>query len=113
MRQTGAYTWLFQRVSGVFLFLLVLVHFTLTHFMGYEKRLYDQVIDRMNNPLWKTFDLVLLFLALYHGLYGVWSVVGDYVTKDSWRIICLIGLVTLGVVMFMLGTVTLLSIPGV
>ena len=110
MRQTGSYTWLFQRVSGALLFVLIAVHFVLTHYMGFEKRMYAQVVQRLNNPLWKTFDLLILSLALYHGLYGVWSIINDHIEKDILRIVCLVAIVTVGTVLFTLGVVTILTI---
>jgi len=109
MRRTGSLTWLLQRLSGVILFVMLVVHFTLMHYMGFEKRLYADVLRRLSNPLWKTFDLVFLSLALYHGWYGVWAVVQDYLTRDVWRIVCLIVIVTVGLSLFSLGLVTIVS----
>ncbi|MCX6340183.1 MAG: succinate dehydrogenase, hydrophobic membrane anchor protein [Candidatus Aureabacteria bacterium] len=109
MRQTGSYTWLFQRLSGALLFVMLAAHFILMHYMGFEKRLYADVLRRLSNPLWKTFDLVFLSLALYHGWYGVWAVAQDYLMRDAWRIICLIVIVTLGCILFSLGLVTIVS----
>jgi len=109
MRQTGSYTWLLQRLSGVILFVLLVVHFALMHYMGFEKRLYADVLRRLSNPLWKTFDLIFLSLALSHGWYGVWAVVQDYVRRDAWRIVCLTVIITIGLSLFSLGLVTIVS----
>ncbi len=87
-----------------------MVHFVLTHYMGLEKRMYDQVVQRLDSPLWKTFDILLLSLALYHGLLGVWSVASDHLKGGFWRIALLIALVIAGGVLFTLGAVTVLSI---
>lgn len=111
MRQTGSYGWLFQRVSGVILFVLLVVHFVLMHYMGGEKKLYADVLRRLSNPYWKTFDLVFLMLGLYHGWYGVWGIVGDYVRSDSRRIMALILIVTAALMLFSLGAVTILTFP--
>lgn len=109
MRETGSWGWLFQRLSGVLLAVLVIVHFVLMHYAGFERRLYADVLTRLSNPLWKTFDLVFLSLALYHGWYGVWGIVGDYCRKDLWRIAWLIVIVTAALVLFSLGLVTVLA----
>ncbi len=109
MRRTESLMWLLQRLSGVILFAMLAVHFGLMHYMGFEKRLYADVLRRLSNPLWKTFDLVFLTLALYHGWYGVWAVVQDYLTRDAWRIVCLIVIVTVGISLFSLGLVTIVS----
>ncbi len=109
MRRTGAYGWLFQRVSGMALFVMIVVHFFLMHYMGGEKRMYADVVRRLANPSWKTFDLVLLSLGLYHGWNGVWGVVGDYVGRESLRILCLVLIVAAGLGLFSLGLVTILT----
>jgi succinate dehydrogenase / fumarate reductase membrane anchor subunit len=112
MRQTGSYGWLFQRVSGVILFVMLIAHFILMHYMGGEKRLYADIVHRLSNPLWKTFDLAFLGLALYHGWYGVWGIVEDYVRRDSVRVACLALIVTAALALFSLGLVTIVTFHG-
>jgi succinate dehydrogenase / fumarate reductase membrane anchor subunit len=112
MRQTGSYGWLFQRLSGVILFVLLLVHFVLMHYLGGEKKMYADVVRRLSNPHWKTFDLVFLGLGLYHGWYGVWGIVGDYVRNGAVRILSLVLIVTAALVLFSLGLVTILAFHG-
>ena len=112
MKKTGTYGWLFQRVTGLALFALIMVHFGLMHYMGPEKRMYADVVRRLSNPLWKTFDLLILTLALYHGLNGLWGIVEDYVGRASLRVGLLVAIVTLGAVLFGLGSVTILSVAG-
>jgi succinate dehydrogenase / fumarate reductase membrane anchor subunit len=109
MRQTGSWGWLFQRVSGVILFVLVIVHFVLMHYMGGEKKLYADVLRRLSNPYWKTFDIIFLSLGLYHGWYGVWGIMEDYVKKDAVRIVGLVLIVTAALALFALGFVTVVS----
>ena len=109
MRRTGSYGWLFQRVSGVILFVMLIAHFVLMHYMVGEKRLYAEVLRRLSNPLWKTFDVAFLSLALYHGWYGVWGIVEDYVGRDSVRIACLVLIVTAALALFSLGSVTIVT----
>jgi succinate dehydrogenase / fumarate reductase membrane anchor subunit len=91
------------------LFIMLIAHFILMHFMGGEKRLYADVLQRLSNPLWKTFDLLFLSLALYHGWYGIWGIVEDYVKRDSARIACLVLIVTAALVLFSLGFVTIVT----
>jgi len=109
MRRTGSYGWLFQRVSGVMLFVMLIAHFILMHFMGGEKRLYADVLQRLSNPLWKTFDLVFLSLALYHGWYGVWGIIEDYVGRGALRVACLVIVMTAVLALFSLGFVTIVT----
>ncbi|MCX6357093.1 MAG: succinate dehydrogenase, hydrophobic membrane anchor protein [Candidatus Aureabacteria bacterium] len=108
-RQTGSIGWFLQRLSGGLIFALILVHFSLMHYMGPEKRLYADVVRRFQNPLWKSFDLVFLTLCLCHGWYGVWEIVGDYVRSDSLKILALILIVIAAAGLFSIGLVTVLT----
>ena len=108
MRQTGVYSWLFQRISGVVLLFCLAVHFYLMHYMGFEMRLHADVLQRLRNPMWKSFYMIFLVLGLFHGLNGTWSIAVDYIKKDAWRITCLILVVTLGTFFFLLGAITIL-----
>jgi len=91
------------------LFVMLITHFILMHFMGGERRLYADILQRLSNPLWKTFDLVFLSLALYHGWYGIWGIVEDYVDRGSARIACLVLIATAALVLFSLGFVTIVT----
>lgn len=113
MGKTGSTGWLLQRLSGVLLFVLLVTHFVLMHYMGPEKRLYADVARRFANPLWKTFDLVFLTLALSHGWYGVWGIVQDYVRNGTARILALVLIVTAGLALFSIGIVTVLTFQAV
>jgi len=109
MKTTGSWWWLIQRLSGVALLLLIVVHFALMHYFGFEKRLYADVLRRLSNPLWKTFDLVFLSLGLYHGFYGLWGIVGDCCRSDRARIAFFILFAMSGLALYSLGLVTILS----
>jgi succinate dehydrogenase hydrophobic membrane anchor protein len=111
MRQTGSYAWLFQMVSGVLLVICLFVHFFMLHYMGFEQRLHDEVVTRLESPVWKSFYLLFLSLGLFHGFNGAWAVVVDYVKRDVWRIGAFVIIVTLAVSLFLLGAVTILSFP--
>jgi succinate dehydrogenase / fumarate reductase membrane anchor subunit len=113
MSNSGSIGWLLQRVSGALLFVLLVTHFVLMHFLGPEKRLYADVARRFANPLWKTFDLAFLALALSHGWYGVWGVVQDYVRNGAVRILALVLIVTAALALFSIGIVTILSFQAV
>lgn len=109
MNRTGSTGWLLQRVSGLLLFVLVVAHFALTHYMGPEKRMYADVARRFANPLWKAFDLSLLCLALAHGCYGIWGVVQDYLRSKTARVVALVFIFTAALVLWSVGVVTILT----
>ncbi len=109
MRQTGIYSWLLQRISGVVLLFCLVVHFFIMHFMGFEKRLYADILSRLSTPGWKTFYMIFLIAGLFHGLNGLWYIAVDYLRKNIWRICCLTIIVVLGLVLFFLGAITILT----
>ncbi|MGI5837771.1 MAG: succinate dehydrogenase, hydrophobic membrane anchor protein [Chloroflexota bacterium] len=82
------WSWLFMRVSGVVLSLMVLLHFAIMHiFTPVELINFSFVVARWSNPLWRLYDLVLLGLALIHGMNGLRIVADDYVHSRSTRLV--------------------------
>ncbi len=106
---SGMRRWFFQRITGIFLVVLLLVHFTIMHFIGTGETTYQTVASRLASPLWKTFDLAFLVFALYHGLAGLWVVVDDYVHKDGWRIFIYSLIVLGGALLLALGALTIIT----
>jgi len=107
----GALTWLLQRVTGLFIVLMILLHFWINHLVGTGEVTYETVFRRLSHPLWKCFDMAFLTFALYHGLAGVWVVAADYVKRDGWRTFVYIAIVFAGIVLFCLGTITIVRFP--
>lgn len=73
-----SFFWKLQRISGVFLLAMVPVHLLFMHLNPTVAQEANIVIVRMQSPFIKTVDLCLLVAALYHGGYGLISVVRDY-----------------------------------
>ncbi len=90
----GLWGWLFQRVTGVLLVAGLLVHFIIMHYSGPEQITYAFVMARFSNPLWKLFDLAFLLSVIYHGFNGVWGIVLEYISSESLRKACQVGLLT-------------------
>ncbi len=85
--RSGTFEWLFQRVSGVALVLLLGFHFILIHFTGDPGPVtYDKVAPRLASPLYKAWELLFLVLALYHAMTGLKLVLDDYVHNHNARI---------------------------
>ncbi len=63
------YAWVFMRVSGVLLVLLVLGHFAIMHVIdgGISRVNFAFVSGRWSNPFWRVYDFAMLTLALLHG----------------------------------------------
>ena len=80
--------WYFMRISGVLLVLLALGHMFIMHVL---LELSGQRIDfafvtaRWGSPFWRIYDLLLLLLAMVHGVNGGRVIVGDYVRRGGLR----------------------------
>ena len=102
--------WIFMRVSGVVLLLMVLVHLAIMHIINnIEVINYHFVAQRYATPFWRTYDLVMLWLAFIHGLNGVRVMIDDYVGSQGWRVFSLASLYVLGFVFLALGSLVILT----
>lgn len=107
------YSWLFMRVSGVLLIFLALGHLAIMHVINSVENIdYDFVAARLAGPLgavWRIYDLLLLTLALLHGLNGLRIVLDDYVRSPAWRAIGLSAVYVIGAVFLVVGALVLFS----
>src|SRR6476619_7518967 len=79
--------WYFFRVTGILLLGLALGHIFITHYLNAPSETdFDFVAARYANPLWRTFDWLLLLMAVWHGLLGARISVTDYVKSPGWRL---------------------------
>lgn len=107
-------SWYFFRISGILLFVLVIVHLIIMHASNdVSCTTYQFVTARYANPLWRLFDWLLLTLALTHGINGLRVVIDDYVRVQRNRVLLLSLAGTLLLVFFMLGTITLITFQPV
>src|SRR5699024_292920 len=81
------FAWVFMRLSGVALLILVLTRLTFMLMVddGVHRINFAFVADRWTNPFWQIWDLLMLWLAMLHGGNGLRTVIGDYSRKDSTR----------------------------
>ena len=103
----GAMTWFLQRLSGLVLVVLVLVHFAVLH-GGDGKVTYETVAARLSTPAWKTFDLLFLVIGIYHGMNGLLMVIRDYATTGWKRGALYAAVVTAGLAFLILGCLTVI-----
>ena len=80
--------WYFMRLSGLALVILALGHMFIMHVLveitGGEID-FAFVQSRWGTPFWRIYDLLLLLLAVIHGVNGARIVIGDYVTNRTGR----------------------------
>lgn len=104
------YAWLFMRVSGVLLLFLAVGHLGIMHLIiGVDNLTFEVVAERWSTPFWRIYDMLLLVLALFHGINGARVLVDDYIRSRGWRVFSLSSLYTFGVIFFIIGTVVLLT----
>ena len=83
--RTAGLHWLLQRITAMLLGVGLLVHFFVLHFTIDRPVTFDKVHERLQQPGWVAFDIVLLACALYHALNGLRGVVIDYAPSDATR----------------------------
>lgn len=110
------FSWYYFRISGVILFVLVIVHLLIMHVTtDVACTTYAFVASRYANPLWRLFDWMLLTIALTHGMNGLRVVIDDYVRSARSRMVLMSLSAVVLLTFFMLGTITLItfqSVPG-
>ena len=81
------YAWLFMRLSGLALIILVLGHMFIMLMVdhGVHRIDFAFVSGRWSSPFWQVWDLTMLWLAQLHGGNGLRTIIADYSRKDSTR----------------------------
>ena len=98
--------WYFMRISGLALVILAMGHMLIMHVLlqlSGNHLDWAFVNSRWGTPFWRIYDLLLLVLALVHGVNGARVVIGDVVAARSVRSALLIILAVLAVVWMLLG----------
>jgi succinate dehydrogenase / fumarate reductase membrane anchor subunit len=106
--------WYLMRLTGVALFVLALTHYLILHVL-YDPAQQDAsfiATVRWSSLFWRAFDWTLLMMVLFHGFMGVRTVVADY-TRGGVRTAMLMGLYLLAIVLFVLGTLVVMTLPVV
>ena len=102
--------WYFFRLSGVVLLVLALGHMWITHYANVPtETTFEFVRNRWANPLWRSFDWMLLLMALWHGILGLRVVATDYVRKPGWQTLVTSAFWIIGIAFTILGTITIVT----
>lgn len=78
-------SWKLQRISGAFLLVMLPAHFLFMHLSPQVAKDAGQVMLRMQNLWIKLVDMALLASALFHGGYGLISILNDYTVSKELR----------------------------
>ena len=80
-------SWLFMRLSGVVLVVLIFGHLFTNLLVGGGVKAIDFgfVAGKWADPVWMFWDLAMLWLAMLHGTNGVRTIINDYAEKPATR----------------------------
>jgi succinate dehydrogenase / fumarate reductase, membrane anchor subunit len=81
------YAWMFMRLSGLLLVILVLAHLFIMNIVdgGVHRLGFAFVAGRWSSPFWQVWDLAMLWLAQLHGTNGLRVIINDYAQRDGTR----------------------------
>jgi len=104
------YAWIFMRVSGIALLVLALGHLLMMHIINNVDNIdFQFVAARYATPFWRTYDLLMLWFAMIHGVNGIRTVLVDYIRPRGWRVASLASVYVLGFVLLTLGSLAILT----
>jgi succinate dehydrogenase / fumarate reductase, membrane anchor subunit len=105
------YSWLFMRLSGLLLVVLVLGHLFVNLMLGEGIHAIDFafVAGKWSHPFWQVWDLLMLWLAQLHGANGLRTIINDYAERDGTRFWLKSLLYLASVVIVVLGTLVIFT----
>ncbi len=105
------YAWLFMRVSGVLLVVLVFTHLFMNLVAGDGVSAIDFgfVAGKWASPVWQVWDLLILWLAMIHGTNGLRVIINDYATRTGTRLTLMTLLYVAFTVVVVLGTLVIFT----
>jgi succinate dehydrogenase / fumarate reductase membrane anchor subunit len=105
------YSWIFMRMSGLLLVVLVLGHLLIMNVLdgGVQRINFGFVAGRWASPFWRTWDLMQLWLAELHGTNGLRTIINDYAVRDATRLWLKMLLYTSAFLVLVLGTLVIFT----
>ena len=108
------WSWIFMRVSAIVLLFLAVGHVLIMHIPagGVSRVDFGFVAGRWAGDagvFWRTWDWLLLTLALIHGINGMRVVTLDYVRRPGIRVTLDFIYFIVGIVLFILGTIVVVT----
>ena len=105
------WSWIFQRVSGVILIVLIFTHLFVNLLTGDGVNQIDFafVAGKWASPFWQFWDLAMLWLAMLHGMNGLRTIISDYARRTSTRFWLKTVLYTSTFIVMVLGTLVIFT----
>jgi succinate dehydrogenase cytochrome b556 subunit len=102
LQTAHAPAWKVQRLSGLFLLIMVPAHLFFMHMNPVVARDAGTVLSRLQSPLIRFLDLALAAAVIYHGAYGLMSIANDYVAGLKPRRLVAMLVTAIGASLFLL-----------
>ena len=101
--------WLFMRISGIVLVVLIFGHLFVNLVAGDGVSAIDFafVAGKWADPFWIVWDTLLLWLALIHGANGMRTLINDYAHNPLLHRVLKFALIASTVVLLVLGTLVI------
>ena len=108
---TELYAWIFMRISGVVLLVLIFGHLFVNLMVGEGVSAIDFAFvgGKWSSPFWQVWDLLMLWLAMIHGTNGVRTIINDYAERDGTRIVLKAILYIACIVTIVMGTLVIFT----
>jgi succinate dehydrogenase / fumarate reductase membrane anchor subunit len=105
------YAWMFMRLSGLLLVVLVLGHLFIMNILdgGVHRLGFAFVAGRWASPFWQVWDLAMLWLAQLHGTNGLRVIINDYAQRDGTRFWLKMLLYTASALVLLTGTLVIFT----
>jgi succinate dehydrogenase / fumarate reductase membrane anchor subunit len=105
------WSWVFMRLSGIVLLVLAVGHVLIMHVFGkgVDRVNFAFVALRWQSMFWRTWDWLMLVLALVHGVNGLRVITLDYVRRPGIRIAVQWLWYVTGAVLVALGTIVVFT----
>ena len=103
--------WLYMRVSGVVLVVLIFGHLFVNLMIGHGVKALDFAFvgGKWSNPFWQVWDGLMLWLALIHGANGMRTIINDYAHNRLVGVTLKVAILAATVVLIVLGTLVVFT----
>jgi succinate dehydrogenase / fumarate reductase, membrane anchor subunit len=103
--------WIYMRVSGVVLVVLIFGHLFVNLMIGegVDALNFAFVGGKLSQPFWQVWDVLMLWLALIHGGNGMRTIVNDYTSQRMVRGVLKGAILAAVVVLIVLGTLVVFT----
>ena len=102
-----------QRVSAIALVVFMTLHMVVVHFPVRDLEFEEVFVNRMGQTGWQLMYVFFLLAVLVHGLSGAYMVLTDVGSVAKYKKGLAWGVIVIGVVYFIYGTMTILSFRGI